>query len=731
MLKVQRDRCLLRITPPVQRGISDRLKSQFPPLFSKAKEDLRRNLGLPAEENPPPLRGEVFLVDGTFLYYKFLRDAGIEVGGISSSPLESVYGKFLALIQQGITPAGDARWQRVVATNRNFSFLRQEFPVFSFKEQDLKSLHLVKEPLIRETLRRVVHEGRCPVETLVPGADQLQINTLLGNLESLGLIKREYVLLCRQTGNQLSMVESLSAIDEASKKGFKCFTCGRPFSDERVDQIVAPTPYGATFAMKNYWLGLCLLEDLIQHVGGDQVLLHVDGDHGVVDLFVNLDHSLSMFEVREEPFRLGSAYAFLSKMEIYNPSTAVLVSLAPFAPEVRTYLEKSTSVPIYLIGSLGEAEEHLASLLDTARREYVKEIMSSFTSMTRVSVDHLILDFFFPGIRRLDQSLKIVALPEEEPEIEALQPQKLPEPETLPPPKAIEEEYKEVLEARSSPREMTPPPVVSPLEEVPTEVIREPAVSKAEARETVSLEETRGKALAKILWEVQQKGVAGRESTLGILLQEVKDLEEGGGAFLVAEEGLTIASSLPPWVDGEKAAAYAVEIVNRASTFLKKASPPALEGTRIFSPSYYLDLSLSSKYILGYVSPIGARVVQSSGGKGSPAEAARALLDEALKIPGITGGYACNAAGEALAQTGKIDPGRWTLAFRELLLLCFPLSRHLKEEESLAGVLAFSGGEKISIMKADAGFLALIGYGFLQPSEVGRLVGLAQSLLKE
>jgi hypothetical protein len=95
-----------------------------------------------------------------------------------------------------------------------------------------------------------------------------------------------------------------------SQQGVKC-ACGRPISEERIEEALTITELGRGLLDGNRWLTLLLLEEL-QKVGVslEQTLTEqqVGGDE--VDCLANISGELVFFELKDKGFNLGNAWRF-------------------------------------------------------------------------------------------------------------------------------------------------------------------------------------------------------------------------------------------------------------------------------------------------------------------------------------------------------------------------------------------------------------------------------------
>jgi hypothetical protein len=67
-----------------------------------------------------------------------------------------------------------------------------------------------------------------------------------------GLLSKEYVIICRQTSNQINRVKSRDVIENMREMGILC-SCGRIISSERIEELFSPTPALQKMLDQGYW----------------------------------------------------------------------------------------------------------------------------------------------------------------------------------------------------------------------------------------------------------------------------------------------------------------------------------------------------------------------------------------------------------------------------------------------------------------------------------------------
>ncbi len=160
-------------------------------------------------------------------------------------------------------------------------------------------------------------------------------------LESTGLIDAELVIICKKSQAQIARIPSREALQQMSEQGLRC-ACGKPVSDESVEEAVATTDLGRGLLDGSRWLTLCLLEQL-QQIGvplNDTLIeQQVGGDE--VDCLAVVSGEFVFFELKDKDFNLGNAYSFGAKMGILRPDHAVILSTQKIGADAREHFERA------------------------------------------------------------------------------------------------------------------------------------------------------------------------------------------------------------------------------------------------------------------------------------------------------------------------------------------------------------------------------------------------------
>lgn len=575
------------------------LSSQSVPLLHSTLVEAAQKLNVPLNEGENGTRpGELFF-DGNSTFHYYLKfSSGLEIGSMGTDDIPEAHDRFM---KSALTALPGER-RLLEPGNRTFSALIQDYGSFTLSDEDLKAAQVLADPAIRKTLHEIVAAGRkelAPSETKSPDG-------VLEQLQNSGLIKGEVFIFCRETGKQIMMVESMDAILEASRHGFKCFTCGRSFSEENLTQFVGRTPLARKLMHGSRWLTILVVNLLEKHLPSRRVCPVTEKE--VTTLFFSLENSLMMIELKESPYRLDDAYLLSKKIEIYNPAACFLLHLSLVPGEVSEYLVSSAVKPILSWGnSLQSLEKTIPEWMTLAAKNHVDELLRGFTELSAIPLDKLAVSYLFSQDIELPEHDINTTL---EPQRVELPPQEI---ETAEPPAPPEEENIQ--------------------EEPPTDLV-----------------EVKNAVTEKILLELSGD-ISGRQSTLHVLFQDLAGLHRRWKVSLHSEDGLVVASTLDEEIS-EALASFGGECYSIAGQAVSNKHLGPLLTLMMASRNFSVELYHVPGFYLSVAANLESLVSKSLSGK-EPDQVFKKMRDQLLAKKHILSVALQNKQGEILVEGSK------------------------------------------------------------------------------
>lgn len=404
-------------------GIKD-----YRPLISEVKKGYWEKLGLKLDRSVAPIYleqtvfdllfpdkevlagGEIFIgEDNTILYLKIPNWEEIEIGCISPQAVNiDDYWKFcenvLHIITE-VTKKSDLKWEVITAVNQNFWKASKAMEEVSPTELDFQASVELEGKDAHTLLKKIRGVNNILLNELMQSEDKENIQKLIQRFEGLGLVIKDFVVFCKQHGQQIFRVNSKSAIEEASERGFSCFLCGKAISDERIDELITCSDFGKTLMDRNYWMPVRLINAL-QKLGVKPTQYFVDFGDGETDdlnLFLVHNNKLILFEMTDKKFGLKDAFLLSAKNANFDVDTSVIVSTDKVPALMQQYLQQANpETDLKFIDDFHDLEEKIDNILNQKQKENIVNILEDFTCLTSVNLQGLALKSINPSYKDLE-----------------------------------------------------------------------------------------------------------------------------------------------------------------------------------------------------------------------------------------------------------------------------------------------------------------------------------------
>jgi hypothetical protein len=317
----------------------------------------------------------------------------LEAGYIGESTETECLKSFIDAIGEVATEGQvSLEWSPYQPASAQFAELAEDektrfLPAADLAEGDIELAQHLEDARMRDLALIVKRSGGILANDLVRKAtteadDTRRVTELLSKV---GLLSEEYVIICRRTSNQINRVGSREAIDAMAELNVMC-SCGRPITEERVEELIVPTPELKRMLDQSFWMTAGLLRALKQAgVSEDHILLNLLDGAQEIDAFVDLDGSLLMFELKDSEFSMGHAYPFGGRIGLYKPDIAIIVSTSGIAREVVEYFNRVEPVAdLVYVPELGELDRKLADVVNEVRSASARVVLSRFDDMATV-----------------------------------------------------------------------------------------------------------------------------------------------------------------------------------------------------------------------------------------------------------------------------------------------------------------------------------------------------------
>jgi len=402
-MEIIREKLDVPISQRTSELLWEDLSKYYKPLLHGVRAKNREKIGLDYMDGSLFYNGEIFFTESDqLLYYLASEDKeSIEAGTIlTTDEGRQIFSGFKEKIRDTalIDKSHLTSWEPVELENRQFELIKEETSTLEIDQMETEAAFVMKDDNLRNLLKRINEKGSCFQDELMRGEEDYDTPGMLNQLEILGLISKEFFIFCRKTGQQISRINSLASLEDARIHGFKCFNCGRIISEEKISPQVKCSKLGEKFSQANYWLALHLIY-ILEDMGIDieNIYYKTEKNNRVFDLFVNSYGHFFMFEIKDEPVRLEDVFMFLSRVNLFKPFRAILISSHPVPLDVHMYLKNYRGTPLTLVEGLDELEDYLVDCFKHKQEVYLEGLFRKFTGDTEIDIFQMFLEKFFEG----------------------------------------------------------------------------------------------------------------------------------------------------------------------------------------------------------------------------------------------------------------------------------------------------------------------------------------------
>ena len=358
-----------------------------------------------------PIRsGEVFLTpEETGLLYLLLKPeltsggsgegasrVRVEIGYLGDDEEARHLDGFAAEVAESVSvKAGEVEWHAVQASGDVFVKLAQGdetgfLSATAVLPEDVELAAILEDQDRREVATVVNRAGGMLAGYLRKRAtNSPEIENVIADLIRGSLLTQECVVICRQTSSQINRVRSRDTIDRMAEMGVSC-SCGRPIGSEIVEEIFSATPTLQRMLDRSYWMAARLVS-VLESLGVPKGRIFLNLSEGLnedeIGALADVHGTVLMFEIKDGEFSVGHAYAFASRIGLYKPDYAILVSTQGVDGDAKEYFDRvKPQATIVCIDKLEQLTPVLSEIIARLRCEAAAEILSSLDRVAHVRV---------------------------------------------------------------------------------------------------------------------------------------------------------------------------------------------------------------------------------------------------------------------------------------------------------------------------------------------------------
>ena len=364
------------------------LDDAFKPVIFGATEELfkEKSQFLPQGVCGRKLIGDLFVTESKdVFFYRFSPKFDSLVAGAvcNSERGNSDWRRF----RDGLSGfLGRRDWKNDIDVSDKFKMLAEETQPLVVSDWERQAAVALQQPSLRELINVISKTDSCTLQEAAGDRPVEEVKEDVQMLVDLGVITSEFEVYCRQTRQKVSCVASLEALDEASKRGFKCFHCGHAINEERVVQVLSITNNGRRFTSKNMWMAFLVGAALTDEGVDPQNISYRSENQGeIVEIFADVRGALFMLSVSEDEITPGAAFRFLTRTRFFDPDWGFLVTPVEVGTDARLVVSNGSDrfAVVEGLASLGEAVR--LGVTRAAQKE-VMDLLCKFDGLTSIDV---------------------------------------------------------------------------------------------------------------------------------------------------------------------------------------------------------------------------------------------------------------------------------------------------------------------------------------------------------
>jgi hypothetical protein len=222
-------------------------------------------------------------------------------------------------------------------TSEDFDSIRNEVIAEDLpnSEADIRAARATASPEARALAIRIRSSRGLLVKDFGKLVEDGDASELVDDLITAGVAVRDVVVVCGVSQAQVARVPDRSSLDKLASEGIRC-GCGRQITQESVEELLTITDLGGLLLDKSRWLSILIREELVTlGVRYEDILLECQLGGDEVDCIALIGGDLTIFELKDKEFSMGSAYSFSAKISAISPDHSVILTTDKVAESVK------------------------------------------------------------------------------------------------------------------------------------------------------------------------------------------------------------------------------------------------------------------------------------------------------------------------------------------------------------------------------------------------------------
>lgn len=417
MLKIVRQRLDVQFEGDQSAAFQKQVDENLNPLINGVRREYFKRLGLVGDDiegwlsrelaasTGPLLLGDVILRDrDTVAYYRVPRGEGWLEAGVITRGEPADYNDFfdrILDIARRVTGNNDLAFAPLSPEDEATSAIASEATVVVPTGKEVEAARELEQAAMQKIVSQILTAGSVFLTKFSQTLQQERAATdqAVGRFEELGMVTKDFAVLCRKTGQQILRVSSRAAIEDPSQKTFKCFICGNSVSEEVLDEIITVTDFGRKMLERDHWLVVRTLSAL-ESVGIQNQRVRIQaGESNLINFFVTINDQLYLIVVANRKISLEESHLINAQVAAYRLGHVIVVSTERVSMLMRNHLAKSNpGTEFDFIDSLRGLEDRFTAIFARKEKSVLREVLENFGHLTPVQVQDVVMQRISPEL---------------------------------------------------------------------------------------------------------------------------------------------------------------------------------------------------------------------------------------------------------------------------------------------------------------------------------------------
>ncbi len=265
---------------------------------------------------------------------------------------------------------------RALPVRRYYQNARLNTKPVDYTQEELDAAKLLLFPDVRTFILRLAQAGKARAIDAVADTEKLPMDELINS----GLIKKEYLVLCRKDSHTICAIQDPSELDSQPGGKFSCTVCGRAFKDELIQEIYALSDTGKGLLSGSRWMTIWVTDLLMAAgVSRDGIAWNPTVSEDELDIMIDELGPRVFFELKDREFGLGDAYPFAYRVSRYGGAFGIVITTDKVADEAKKFFKEqrpNMGAKILEIEGQAEIEKRIIPLVDEFSRRGVMLLLS-------------------------------------------------------------------------------------------------------------------------------------------------------------------------------------------------------------------------------------------------------------------------------------------------------------------------------------------------------------------